>query len=360
LEKTVEDIMDVTFFTNPNGRVIVPPEMKDLKIPLGDAVYRLGIGGIHSSEQSVTHRADENHRLFDIDVTSFYPAIVLKLNLFPEQAGPAFVEVFKNYVDMRVKAKRDGDSVTANALKIAINGVYGKFGSKYSFLYSPKNIIQVTLTGQLSLLMLIEALESEGISVCSANTDGIVVKVANDKLDMMEFIVWNWEHVTGFETESVEYKSLHSRDVNNYVAIKEDGVKSKGYFSRPSLMKNPEVPICNTAVIKYLKDGTAIEDTIRNETDIREFVSVRTVRDGAVDQEGKYLGKVIRWYYAQGIEGPITHQVNGYKVPKSVGARALMDLPDVFPTDVDYHWYINEAHSLLNDLGVAIDEGEIH
>ena len=96
LEKTVEDIMDVTFFTNPNGRVIVPPEMKDLKIPLGDAVYRLGIGGIHSSEQSVTHRADENHRLFDIDVTSFYPAIVLKLNLFPEQAGPAFVEVFKN------------------------------------------------------------------------------------------------------------------------------------------------------------------------------------------------------------------------------------------------------------------------
>lgn len=58
--------------------------------------------------------------------------------------------------------------------KIVLNGTFGKLGSKYSFLYSPNLMIQVTITGQLALLMLIEALEAAGISVVSANTDGIV------------------------------------------------------------------------------------------------------------------------------------------------------------------------------------------
>ena len=29
-----------------------------------------------------------------------------------------------------------------------------------------------------------------------------------------------------------------------------------------------------------------------------------------------------------------------------------MNLPDEFPTDVDYDWYVREAHSMLNVLGV--------
>lgn len=179
----------------------------------------------------------------------------------------------------------------------------------------------------------------------------------------MHFIVDNWEYMTGFETEATQYKSLHSRDVNNYIAVKEGGCKSKGAFSPPSLMKNPEVAICNTAVMRYLMDGTPIERTIRECDDIRQFVSVRTVRDGAIDQQGEYLGKVIRWYYATGVEGPITHQVNGYKVPKSEGAKPLMDLPDQFPTDINYDWYFGEAQSLLTDLGVIVEEnnkGTVH
>jgi hypothetical protein len=30
-----------------------------------------------------------------------------------------------------------------------------------------------------------------------------------------------------------------------------------------------------------------------------------------------------------------------------------MDLPDTFPDDVDRSWYIEEAHGLLDQLGVG-------
>jgi len=33
----------------------------------------------------------------------------------------------------------------------------------------------------------------------------------------------------------------------------------------------------------------------------------------------------------------------------------LMVLPDAIPFDIDYDWYINEANSLLKDLGVVND-----
>jgi hypothetical protein len=31
----------------------------------------------------------------------------------------------------------------------------------------------------------------------------------------------------------------------------------------------------------------------------------------------------------------------------------LMDLPDTFPSDVDYDWYITEAESILKEVGYA-------
>jgi hypothetical protein len=31
-----------------------------------------------------------------------------------------------------------------------------------------------------------------------------------------------------------------------------------------------------------------------------------------------------------------------------------MELPDTLPSDIDYEWYVNEAKSMLADMGVAI------
>ena len=217
-------------------------------------------------------------------------------------------------------------------------------------------MIRTTLTGQLSLLMLIERLEHEGISVVSANTDGVLIRCPKQLIDIMESVIWLWEHETNFQTEETHYRAVYFRDVNSYLAIRTDSsAKRKGVFSTASLSSNPENDVCVDAVTAYLRDGKPIEETILECTDIRRFVSVRRVNNKAV-WRGKFLGKAVRWYYAKGIDGFIEDKVNGYKVARTEGAKPLMELPDHFPTDIDFDWYIREAHSLLAGVGIATQE----
>src|SRR5690625_2631930 len=80
----------------------------------------------------------------------------------------------------------------SDTLKISVNGSFGKLGSKYSALYAPDLLIQTTLTGQLALLMLIERMELAGISVRSANTDGIVCQFRRELEHEMEQVAFDW------------------------------------------------------------------------------------------------------------------------------------------------------------------------
>ena len=81
LKEALEDIERTVFYTNQAGRVILPPELKKYAVVVGTSTYRLGIGGLHSSEQNTTHISTEDHQLYDFDVVSYYPAIIIKLAL---------------------------------------------------------------------------------------------------------------------------------------------------------------------------------------------------------------------------------------------------------------------------------------
>lgn len=352
-------VRNALFIVGEHGSVDMPEELKALHIPIAGGVYRMGIGGLHSSEESIAHYADENTIIVDRDVTSYYPEIILGQNLYPHHLGPAFLQEYRQIVDRRVAAKRAGNTVVADSLKITINGSFGKLGSKYSNLYSPDLLIQVTITGQLALLMLMERLELRGISVVSANTDGIVIKCSKHrKADLEAIIAW-WERDTGFQTEEAIYKAVFSRDVNNYIAMYaqpkkgKDGsltyAKTKGEYAPTGLQKNPTNAICIDSVLELLAKNVPIHQTVRTCTDVRKFVSVRTVKGGAV-KDGEYLGKTIRWYYATGGAGEIVYANSGNKVPRSDCAKPLMLLPDKLPIDVDFDWYEAETHKILRQI----------
>jgi hypothetical protein len=361
-------VRNANFIVSEDGNVGMPEELKALRLQLANGVYRMGIGGLHSSEQCAAHYADANTLLIDRDVTSYYPYIILNQGLYPQHLGPNFLKVYRTLVDRRIAAKHAGNKVIADSLKITINGSFGKLGSRYSVLYAPDLLIQTTVTGQLSLLMLIERLELVGIPVVSANTDGIVIKCPTARQAECDAIVKQWETDTGFETEDTQYLAVFSRDVNNYIAVKKkfdketkqwlykpDGCKTKGAYANPEkpsdrLHKNPTNQICVDAVIALLTHGTPVMTTVRSCTDIRKFVSVRTVKGGAV-KDGQFLGKSIRWYYAAGEDGEIVYADSGNKVPRSEGAKPLMDLPAEFPQDVNYEWYEREAERMLVDIG---------
>ena len=333
------------------GHVILPKAISTLKMQLGNSTYKLGVGGLHSQESEVSHYSDDENVLLDRDVASYYPNLMLNMKMSPGGFGEHFDPVYRKILTERLAAKASGDKVKADSLKIVLNGTFGKTSNKYSTLYSPNFMIRTTITGQLTLLMLIEALELYGVPVVSANTDGIVIKCPRDKRDDIGVIIKKWEEFTGLETEETEYLSLHSRDVNNYIAVKPDGEsKAKGVYSNVSLSKNPQTPICAEAVRLYLSQGVPIHATVISCKDISKFLTLRTVNGGAVKNE-KPLGKAIRWYYAQGETGAIHYLKNGNTVPRTEGAKPLMDLPDEFPEDVDYQWYLNECEEILMAVG---------
>lgn len=385
LRAAVDAIEAATFPLDGNGSPMWPEGLGErqgdeawaLKARIGGSVYKLGMGGLHSCESNVAHIATADTLLIDRDVASYYPRIILNERLFPAHLGEAFLAVYEGLVNKRLAAKAQGIKVIANALKITINGGFGKFGNLYSLLYSPKLLLQVTITGQLALLMLIEMIEHAGIPVVSGNTDGIIIKCPAERYDDLNAVIAMWESITGFETEETRYKGVYSRDVNNYFAVKDltgeadddrekrlksktladrQGIKVKGSFAEVGsalnsvLSKNPEHLVCSDAVMYALINGTPVRETIEACRDIRRFTTVRTVKGGA-EKNGVFIGKVIRWYYAKDTDGQIKYILSGNAVPKSEGAKPLMDLPPAFPADVDFDWYVRQAEDTLEKIG---------
>ena len=227
-----------------------------------------------------------------------------------------------------------------------MNGSFGKLGSKFSIIYAPDLMIQVTLTGQLSLFMLIEALELEGFSVVSANTDGFVTKVERSREERFQQICREWEEQTRLELEEERYKALYSRDISNYIAFTESGkVKLKGDYRPGDISKNPDYDVVSEAVVEYLRSGRDPAETIRSCTDVRKFVSVTRVTGGAY-KDDEYLGKVIRSYKARNDYTPIKRATKG-NVQTTWGNRGLMELPDELPPDLDHSAYERMAWKII-------------
>jgi hypothetical protein len=340
------DILDVVnrshFRIDHNGYVAMPDELADRVIHIGASKYKMGIGGLHSMEQRSVHIADETYRISDHDVASYYPSLILETGIFPPQIGVEFQSIYRGWYKQRMDAKAAGDTKNANSLKTLLNGTFGKLGNRYSIFYAPSELIQVTITGQLGLLMLIERLEMCGMRVISGNTDGIVILSRRDMEWLRDDCIRWWEQTTGFVTEATEYRGMFSRDVNSYVAITTDGkAKLKGAYAPAapgaSGWPNPTTQVCVDAVVAYLKDGVPVADTITKCTDVRQFVSIRNVKGGGMCA-GEYLGKAVRWYYAYGSKDYISYRTNGNKVAKTDGCAPLMTLPDELPSDLDYAW----------------------
>lgn len=423
LQKKFAEIKLADFVINAKGKVNMPAclsakpvvsddEEKPKKgapkaswVTIGGMTYTMGIGGLHSQEKSKGHIGTERVLLRDVDVASFYPKLILNCGLFPSSMGVHFQPLYQEFFDQRISAKAMGDAIVATfgeiqlsgksvaqTLKIVLNGSFGKLGSMHSVLYSPDLLIQVTVTGQLALLMLIERFEAAGIPVISANTDGVVTACPAHLDPLRCRIVAQWEKETNLQTEETRYRALFSRDVNNYLALKEGkGFKSKGTLTAPGVQKNPSNTIVNEAVTNLLDLGIPVAETILKCRDVRKFLRVKRVTGGAhmvvsfemvddwtpfglgwvradgsgmtitkknvrphpvrVPIEVDHLGKVVRWYRRVGETRCIEYVTNGNKVGGSDGAGPLMTLPDTLPVDIDYDFYVREANDLLREIG---------
>ena len=333
------------------------------RFKFGRNSYKLGVGGIHSEDPPGIFRNDAG-RLVDADVTSFYPMIMIGNDIFPEHLDRGFLTFFREMVESRIQAKRAGDKVRADGLKITINATFGKLNSEFFWLYDPRAFFAVTVNGQLFLLDLIEKLELAGIPVLSANTDGVLAQVPPELETVYSAVVDEWQTRTGFELEFGDLELYVRRDVNNYVSRTVDGrIKTKGVFSEErNLREGYRAPIIARALVQYFTQGTDPGETIDSEPGVMPFCYVfkpeknfeMIFRTPLGDSP---TGRVNRYYMSRtgGLlvkRGSTGREITVRKSPIWIVNEYLPETVD----DLDREFYLREIREIISKIdGSPVD-----
>lgn len=362
---------------------IVSPGRKgyENKFVFNNLRYSVGVGGIHSvnSPEIIIPRDDE--MLIDIDVASLYPSILIEYEFYPRHLGKEFLEVYKQIKDERIEAKHNGDKVKNETLKLALNGLSGNLQNEHNFCYSPFAVMQIRINGQLLLLMLAEKLTQIGCRIVQANTDGLFVLLKKDAYSKVNSICREWEQLTKLTLEEDRFKAMYQYAINDYFAITEDNkVKEKGMFiTAVKLGKGLTPKIIPKAVISFFKDGIPVENTIKNCTDIRDFLmSEKTGKQWHVEYMNEEQQRTNRFYASTNggylwkwkdtghKEGEIITYTEPYVGERKYKASArqyqnmltasgvtLLNKFDNKPIEerkINYRYYIMEAYKIIRDL----------
>jgi len=337
-----------------------------------DNVYSFMKGGLHTENKPEIFEADENYEIIDWDVSSYYPAIIINNKRYPSHLGKEFLLGYKQMFDRRLElkpqAKKDKRiKGIVGALKLAVNSVYGKSSDMQSWIYDRQLTMFTTITGELSLFMLIEAYELEGIRVISANTDGVTIRIKKTDIDKMHAINAWWSKLTQYELERTDYSKIIFSTVNDYLAVKTDGeIKKKGDFLTDfELHKNKSGRIVPIALEQYFLNGTPVADTIRSHRNIYDFaMRQRATKDfhfeGRSEGNVTVYNKLIRYYVSN--TGEKLLKVKNEDCDSRAAAISQVEagewlmtvcnyLSPKHPLDnINHSYYIEKAERIINKI----------
>ncbi len=282
-------------------------------------------------------------------------------------------QIYADMLEQRMKAKKSGDTATANALKLVANTTYGAMLNQYNELFDPLMGRSVCITGQLFLLELANHLRAdcETLEIVQCNTDGIMISFDDSEYDKVLEITKEWEQRTGFELEEDKIRGIVQKDVNNYVEIPYEGEpKIKGGYLVRGIAPagafniNNNATIVAKAIVDYFVNGTAPEDTINDCNDIFAFQII--AKAGSKYKEAYHI--------VDGIKNPVqkvnriyatadTRYGKLYKIKAENDSHAKIEmLPEhciidndnhLTIKDVDKTFYIEMARKRINDfLGI--------
>ena len=347
--------------------------------------YTLATGGIHSVDRPGIFRSTDDYTYIHYDIGSFYPSTMVAYNIAPKHLNQqVFIKMVDYFRTTRLKCKHTADDVemlikgvpnklSAEALKIVINAIYGKFGSETYFLYDRFAQMQVTINGQLMVMMVIESLELAGIHVISANTDGIIVKLYKNKEEQFKQITDEWCAFNKMTADSERYKLFITRDINNYLNVQSNNtIEFKGALDPKQylkdLKKGYDMPIVAIAVFEYLVNNVPVMTTLRNHKDILDFCKTQNVgRQFEVVYDVCEKG-VIRHVHSQrhvrfyvSTKGVIIQKENKTTGAKSKLAggnsvcilNSLDDLP-IEERNINYGYYYNECYKIIDPIMLGI------
>jgi hypothetical protein len=199
--------------------------------------------------------------------------------------------------------------------------------------------------------MLAEMFAEAGFTIVSANTDGILIDVADRKEQALE-IHDRWMKQTSHQLEHEEYTQYVCRSVNDYFAVTSDGkIKRKGFFNVGSGLKPSVIP---DAVMAHYAEGKEVEEYVCGRTDIHEFIRAgQAQKEMTVTWRNEPLQRNNRWYYSTD-GSPIFQQKEGGRrnlVSESEQCVPVNHLRDSrVPGDLDFGHYIDEAKKLIQGI----------
>ena len=246
-------------------------QKKDIKI--SGVPHTFALGGIHGAIK----RCHRKGQLLHIDVTSYYPSIMIQHDLLTRQSREP--ELFTEIYNKRVELKKAGKKDEQAPYKIILNSTFGITNQEFSQAYDPQRNHDVCINGQLMLLMLLEMLEGT-CDLIQSNTDGIIVDCTGRDQDRVEAICHEWEIITKMGLSFDHVSEIWQKDVNNYLILFDNGKEeAKGAYVKFNSELDNDQSIVNEAVREGLRKMSfrAMEDYIRSHNSQADLIKFQKI-----------------------------------------------------------------------------------
>jgi len=292
-------------------QVVYSKERKgyEKKFVLSNVVYSIGVGGIHSIHTPKIFLPKDDEVIGHADVASMYPSLLIEYQWGPRHLGKLFCDLFAGLKAERLEAKHTGQKTKNLFLKIVLNSPTGKMQQEVSWMYDPFNVFKIRINGQLILLLLVDRLLELGCEIIQVNTDGVVYKAKKGLKQAISDAIKEVESLTRLEFESDEYEAFYQYAINDYFGVLKGGeIEEKGMFiTKTKLGKGLSPVVIPKAVINYFVKGEPIEETIKSDRDIRDFLMSQAVDKKFEVWHGEHRVQRINRFYAS---------TNGYSLYK--------------------------------------------
>jgi len=338
------------------------------KFLLNNLEVSIGVGGIHSINKPEIIIPKEDELLLDSDVNSMYPSLIIKYGFVPPHLDKkVFLDIYSKTYNERMAAKEAGRKLESDTKKLTLNSVTGNYQNKYSWLYSPKAVMQIRINGQLILLMLCDRLLELGATIHQINTDGVLYSLKKAKKDELDSKLKEFEELIKLTFETEEYKCFYQLAVNDYFCVdKKNVIKEKGIFiTEVKLGKGLTPKIIPIAVQQYFLNGTPVNETIKNCTDIKKFLmSEKTGKQWHVEYMNKEQQRTNRFYASTDggylWKWKLTEDEDTKELIKEYqnmltasGITLLNNFKDLKEDPkINYNYYIAEAKKIITQLKI--------
>ena len=339
-------------------QVVYSKERKsyEKKFVLSNVVYSIGVGGIHSIHTPKIFLPKEDEVIGHADVASMYPSLLIEYQWGPRHLGKIFCELFAQLKAERLEAKHTGQKVKNLFLKIVLNSPTGKMQQEVSWMYDPFNVFKIRINGQLILLMLVDRLLDLGCEIIQVNTDGVVYRAKKGLCEAISETLREVESITRLEFESDEYEAFYQYAINDYFGVLKGGeIEEKGMFiTKTNLGKGLAPVVIPKAVIAYFTKGESVEDFIKSDGDIRDFLMSQQVDKKFEVLYGENRVQRINRFYAS-TNGQYLFKKDGDKENNMLTKSGVTILNQLYDTTVEgrkinYRYYISEAKKIIADF----------